>query len=403
MKILVFNAGSSTLKFRLLSLRDASDDEPHILVDGMVDKWGSAEARLKLAVAGKEPTWRSVAAESPTAAAAHAIGICEPHGIDALGHRVVHGGPRFVSPARITPEVVRAIADVSTLAPLHNINALAGIGAGLQRLPHLPAVAVFDTAFHATMPEVAARYAIPSELAERHALRRYGFHGISHRFVSGRMLRCLGRGAEGTRLITCHLGNGASVCAVRDGQSVDTSMGLTPMEGLVMGTRSGDVDPGLVLHLMTALNMSPRAVDELLNHGSGLLGLSGISGDVREVRAAALAGDRRAEFALESFAYRARKYIGAYAAAMGGVDAIAFAGGIGERSPDTRMRICQGLEFLGTSVEPTLNDRATGDTPMRISTEVAPVQLWVVPTDEEGQIARELYNVLKPSTTEDIL
>ena len=279
MKILVLNAGSSTLKFRLLSLRDASDDHQHVLLDGMVDKWGRGDARLKLAVAGKEATLKSVAAESPAAAAAHAIGACEPHGIDALGHRVVHGGPHFVAPARITPDVVRAIRDVSALAPLHNGNALAGIEAGLRLLPRVPAGAVFDTAFHAMMPEVAARYAIPTDLAERHGLRRYGFHGISHRFVSARLLKCLGRRAEGTRLITCHLGNGASVCAVQDGRSVDTSMGLTPMEGLVMGTRSGDLDPGLVLHLTAALGLSAREVGELLNYRSGVLGLSGVSSD----------------------------------------------------------------------------------------------------------------------------
>jgi acetate kinase len=395
MKILVFNAGSSTLKFRLLALRDAADDRPVVLVDGMVDKWGTPQAGLRIAIADQAPTRRPVAAESPAEAAEHAIHVCQPHGIDAIGHRVVHGGPRFVHPARITPEVLAAIRDVSSLAPLHNANALQGIEAGLKLLPRLPAGAVFDTAFHATLPDVAARYAIPREVAEKHALRRYGFHGISHRYVSQRLLRCLGRGAERTRLITCHLGNGASLCAVRNGLSVDTSMGLTPMEGLIMGTRSGDVDPGLILHLITALNMSPTEVDRLLNHRSGLLGLSGRSGDTRDLQQAATDGDRRAEAALESFAYRVRKYLGAYAVCLGGLDAIAFAGGIGEHSPEMRSRICRGLGLLGIHIDEEVNRGATGDDPVRLSSETAAVQAWVVPTDEEGQIARELYPLLR--------
>ena len=395
MNILVLNAGSSTLKFRLLGLRSAADEQAQVLVDGMVDKWGSAQAGLKIAVGGKSATRESVAAESPGDAAEHAIRVCLPHGIDALGHRVVHGGARFVDPVRITAEVVQGIREVSSLAPLHNANALQGIEAGLKLLPRVPGGAVFDTAFHRTLPDVAAQYAIPHELAEKHALRRYGFHGISHRYVSTRLLQCLGRDARGTRLITCHLGNGASVCAIRDGQSVDTSMGLTPMEGLVMGTRCGDIDPGLVLHLMTALKMSAAEVDELLNRRSGLLGLSGRSGDMREVEQAAEAGDRRAESALEAFAYRVRKYLGAYAAALGGLDAVAFAGGIGEHSPEMRARICRGLEFLGIRIDPDSNKLPSGGVPKRICTDAATVQLWVVPTDEERQIAGELFDVLR--------
>jgi acetate kinase len=289
---------------------------------------------------------------------------------------------------------VSTIRAATPLAPLHNGNAVAGIEAGLKLVPGAAAVAVFDTAFHATMPDVAARYAIPEDLAAKHSLRRYGFHGISHRFVSRALLRFLGRGAQGARLVTCHLGNGASMCAIREGRSVDTSMGLTPMEGLVMGTRSGDVDPGLVLHLMTALKMSAAEVDDLLNHRSGLLGLSGVSGDMREVQKAASSGDRRAETALECFAYRIRKYLGAYAAAMGGLDAIAFTGGIGEHSPDVRRRACQGLEFLGIRIDRSRNDAATGERGERISQADAPVQLWVIPTDEEGEIARDVCSLL---------
>ena len=308
---------------------------------------------------------------------------------------MVHGGPRFVDPTRITPQVVQAIREVSSLAPLHNANALAGIEAALKLLPNVPAGAVFDTAFHRTLPDVAAQYAIPRELAERHALRRYGFHGISHRYVSQQLLRCVGREPAGTRLITCHLGNGASVCALRDGKSVDTSMGLTPMEGLVMGTRSGDIDPGLVLHLITALKMSATDADQLLNHRSGLLGLSGRSGDLREVQQAMLAGDRSAHLAFDAFAYRVRKYIGAYAGALGGVDAIAFAGGIGEHSPQMRASICAGLDFFGIRIDADRNTRASATAAERISADDAAVQIWVVPTDEEGQIARELCELLR--------
>jgi acetate kinase len=394
MNVLVLNAGSATLKFRLLALRDGADDAPRVIVDGLVERWGTPEAGLKLAFAGAKPVRESVAAASPADAAGHAIRVSTPHGIDAIGHRVVHGGPRFVDPTRVTPDVVRAIREVSSLAPLHNANALEGIEAGLTLLPDVPAVAVFDTAFHRTLPAVAAEYAIPHDLAERHALRRYGFHGISHRYVSQRLLRCLGRSAADTRLVICHLGNGASVTAVRDGQSVDTSMGLTPMEGLIMGTRSGDVDPGLVLHLITALGMPAGEVVDLLNHRSGLRGLCGRS-DMREVEEAAGAGDGRANLALEAFAYRVRKYVGAYAAALGGLDAIGFTGGIGEHSPATRARICRGLEFLGVVIDAARNRLASGgETPARVSADGAAVQVWVVPTDEEGQIARELYALL---------
>jgi acetate kinase len=395
MNVLVLNAGSATLKFRLLAVRDAADDQPRVIVDGLVDKWSTAEAGLKLTVAGAQPVREAVAAKSPADAAAHAIRVCKPHGIDAIGHRVVHGGPRFVAPTRVTPDVVRAIRAVSSLAPLHNANALEGIEAGLQLLRGVPAGAVFDTAFHRTIPDVAAQYAIPRDLAEQHALRRYGFHGISHQYVSQRLLRCVGRSAPGTRLITCHLGNGASVTAIADGRSIDTSMGLTPMEGLVMGTRSGDVDPGLILHLINALGTSAAAVNDLLNHRSGLRGLCG-SSDMREVERAAEGGDVRAQLAREAFAYRVRKYIGAYAAALGGLDAIAFSGGIGEHSADARARICRGLEFFGVRIHAPTNQRtAGGETAACISADDAAVQVWVVPTDEEGQIARELYDVLR--------
>lgn len=390
MNVLVLNAGSSSLKFRLLRMRPGEE----VIASGLVEKWGTPQAALRMEASGRPSEHRSVAAETPGHAAEHAIEACRGLGIDALGHRVVHGGARFREPVRIDSGVVAAIREVSHLAPLHNGLALAGIEAGLRLLPRTPSVAVFDTAFHRTIPDVAAIYAIPRELADKHALRRYGFHGISHRYVCGRLLECLGRPAAGTRLITCHLGNGASVCAIRDGQSIDTSMGFTPMEGLVMGTRSGDIDPGILLHLLTSVGLDAGRLDKLLNRRSGLLGLSGRSGDMRDLEQAA-AGDARAALALEIFAYRTRKYIGAYAAVLGGVDAIAFAGGIGEHSPDSRARICRDLEYLGIRIDPARNSSLKSDFPWCINADASAVQIWMIPTDEERQIAREIVELLR--------
>ena len=397
MNVRVFNAGSSSLKFRLIAL-NRDTDSSQVLASGLVEKWGTPDAALKLTRGSSPAEHRSVAAESPADAAEHAIDACRPLGIDALGYRVVHGGPKFEQPVLITPEVVQGIDEVSTLAPLHNQLALASIRAGLKLLPDVPSVAAFDTGFGRTMPEVAALYAIPRALAEQNALRRYGFHGISHQYVSTRLLQLMNRPAPGTRLITCHLGNGSSVCAVRDGACIDTSMGLTPMEGLVMGTRSGDIDPGLVLHLIRTLHMSSDQVDTLLNRQSGMLGLSGRSGDMRDLEQAAGTGDADAKLAIEAFAYRARKYIGAYAAALSGVDAISFAGGIGEHSPGTRERICRGLEFLGLKLDPARNNAAPADRPSRVSDNSARVQVWVIPTDEELQIARDVVRKLSRSS-----
>jgi acetate kinase len=390
MKVLVLNAGSSSLKFKLM--RVGAGEE--VLAEGLVEKWGTPQAALRMSVAGKPSERRTVAAESSEQAARHAIEACRPIGIDALGHRVVHGGAKFEEPTLVSPQVIDEIKKVSHLAPLHNQLAVAGIEAGIALLPGTPAVAVFDTSFHRTMPSVASRYALPVEWAEQHELRRYGFHGISHKYISGLLLERVGRPKEGSRLISCHLGNGSSVCAIRDGKSIDTSMGLTPMEGLIMGTRSGDIDPGLVLHLMTNLKMTAEQVDDLLNRRSGLLGLSGRSGDMRDIEQAAQSGDVKARAAVESFACRVRKYIGAYAAAMGGVDFLAFTAGIGEHSPHVRSAICQGLEFLGIELDQTNNDDGSADA-RPISRPGSVVGVWVVPTDEERQIARETWSLLE--------
>jgi acetate kinase len=377
MRILVLNPGSSTLKYRLV---DCSGEEVHQLADGMVDH---------------------VAGDSTTRAAADVIARCGGQQIDAVGCRVVHGGEHFHQPTRVTPAVLSTIRDLGRLAPLHNPIAAAVLEALMRSLPGVPVVAVFDTAFHRTIPDVAALYALPLALAREKGLHRYGFHGTSHRYVTSRLLARLGRPAAGTRLITCHLGNGVSLCAVRDGKSVDTSMGLTPLEGLVMGTRSGDVDPGLLLHLLREEGYSADALDDLLNHQSGLKGLAG-SGDMREVTTAVQSGDPRATLALDIFAYRARKYIGAFAAALEGLDALAFTAGIGEHSALVRSRICAGLGWLGVRLDEAVNERpgpgevcinpASGG---REPPEKASVAVWIIPTDEETQIARETAAVVQ--------
>jgi acetate kinase len=371
MHILALNPGSSTLKYRLFDVTGPGDEK--VLAEGIVEH-----------VAGK----------TTARAAEEAIRRCLPKGVEALCYRIVQGGPRLIEPTRVTPEVIDLLRGVADLAPLHNEIAIAVMEAGSRLAPDVPGVAIFDTAFHSTMPEIAARYALPTALADKFSLRRYGFHGISHHYVSQRAIHLLGRGPAGTRIITCHLGNGASICAVRDGRSVDTSMGLTPLEGLVMGTRSGDVDPGLVLYLLKSANMTAQQVDDLLNRQSGLLGISGKSGDVRELQAAAAKGDPASELALSMFAYRARKYIGAYAAALGGVDGIVFTGGIGEHSANVRERICRDMEFLGIELDQKRNESADGRGDDRISRDHGRVQLWVIPTDEEKQMVRETLEFL---------
>jgi acetate kinase len=295
--------------------------------------------------------------------------------IDAAGVRVVHGGSKFMTPVRVDDEVLETIRGLADLAPLHNPMAVKAIEETRAKMPRVPIVAVFDTAFHSTMPQLAWRYAIPADVA----VRRYGFHGISYSYVSSRV--------DARRHIICHLGSGASVCAVLDGKSVDTSMGFTPMEGLVMGTRSGDIDPGAILELQR----EGIDADELLNEKSGLLGVSGVSADVREVEKAAKSGNADAELALDLFAYRAAKYIGAYAAVLGGVDALTFTAGIGENSSSIRSRICGRLGFLGVELDEDSN-RASRKDERRISR--GPVNVWVIPTNEELEIARQVFQEL---------
>ena len=407
MNVLVLNPGSATLKFGLYQMPDLSKastttNSATVLASGVVERIGTPQAQLKMLVVTQRPMHQPVEANTPAHAVEHivrhllALGEDKktPTVIDAVGCRVVHGGARLVKPTRVTASVLDELRALKELAPLHIPADVAVLEQVQQSLPSTPMIAVFDTAFHQTLPEVARTYALPDELCARYGLRRYGFHGISHAYVSRRLIELLGRGAKGTKIITCHLGSGASVCSVRDGQSIDTSMGLTPMEGLVMGTRSGDIDPGLVLYLIRTARMTVGEVDDLLNHQSGLRGLSGLSADLRDLEQAALEKGKRAELALEIFAYRACKYIGAYAAVLEGLDAVAFTGGIGEHSASMRSRICRRLGFLGLHLEDERNRAANGRAATQISGEGSEVQVWMIPTDEEREIARSTYEQL---------
>lgn len=408
MNILVFNPGSATLKFGLYQL-PAFDkgtiiaESATMLAKGSIEPVGEPQSVLKMLVATEppviEPIEATTLAQSVKQIIRHLPALVgrnnqAPFTIDAIGCRVVHGGTVYVEPTRVTPSVLDGLRALGDLAPLHNPEDVAVLEELRGSLPHTPLVAVFDTAFHQTLPPVAYNYALPAELSARYKLRRYGFHGISHAYVSEQLIEHLGRGAPDTKVITCHLGSGASVCAVRDGQSIDTSMGFTPVEGLVMGTRSGDVDPGLILYLIRTAGMTAGEVDSLLNHRSGLRGLSELSADVRDLEQAAHKGDERAKLALEVFAYRARKYIGAFAAALEGLDGVAFTAGIGENSASIRRRICHGLGFLGLQLDDDVNEAANGRVATRISADRSSVQIWVIPTDEERQIALSTYEQL---------
>ena len=385
MNILVLNAGSSTLKFRHFQVE--SENRVSVLAKGLIDRLGAPPMDAPdLQAAG-------ISLQTAARAAEQVIQNCLSAGVDAMAHRVVHGGWQLRDPVRIDKAVIAAIEEACDLAPLHNDNALAGIRAAQRLLPHIPSFAVFDTGFHETIPDVAALYALPLEMAQQQHLRRYGFHGISHQYVSERLAELMNRPAAGMRLITCHLGNGASLCAIMDGRSIDTTMGLTPMEGLVMGSRCGDIDPGVVLYLSRKLGLNADAIDTLLNKRSGLLGISGRSADMRDLENAAASGDARCELALEMFAYRVRKYVGAYVVALGGVDAIAFAGGIGEHSAAMRARICRGLGMVGIALDDAANATAAGRE-ASVHRHGSSAQIWVIPTDEELQIVKEAYRLL---------
>jgi acetate kinase len=409
MHILVLNVGSSSVKFQLTetdgSAIAAAKDRR--LARGQIERIGG-EAIVTLAGTDQRPTKSAAPIRDHAAAVEHIITwltsresgvpISSVAEIEAVGHRVVHGGERFTQSTRVDDDVWRELEELIELAPLHNPHNLRGIAAARAVLgPGIPQVAVFDTAFHHSLPETAFTYAIPYQLYRRYRLRRYGFHGTSHRYIAYRYRQLTEKTRDATKIITLHLGNGASACAIVGGRSVDTSMGFTPLEGLVMGTRSGDLDPAILDFVSAKEGLSLSEVDTLLNKQSGLLGVSGLTADMRELLAEeAENGDRRARLAVDLFCYRVKKYIGSYLAAMNGADAIAFAGGIGEHSPDVRARICAGLEWLGIEIDATRNGAMVG-TEGRIDREGSRVHLWVIPTDEELLIARDTWRVVSGS------
>lgn len=403
MNVLVLNCGSSSVKFQLIAtdLDLIAKNADRKLARGMIERIGG-EAIITFRAEGRPPQRFASAVRDHRAAVdqilrwscsteANIDAIRSVADIHAVGHRVVHGGERFARSLLITDEVLRGIEDCIDLAPLHNPANIRGIIATRESLgPGVPQVAVFDTAFHQTLPEHAYLYAIPYQLYRRHRIRRYGFHGTSHRYVAYRYRTLRGIAREQTDIITLHLGNGCSATAIKRGQSVDTSMGLTPLEGLVMGTRSGDIDPAIVDFLAAKEGLTTQEVEMLLNKQSGLLGISGLTNDMRELLDEAREhDDRRARLAIEIFCYRARKYIGAYLAAMGGADAVVFTGGIGENSPDVRARICAGLEWMGLELDQERNLAHTNGREGLISRDGARLAAYVIPTDEELLIARD--------------
>lgn len=405
-KILVLNVGSSTIKFQLVDTDEAAiaSATDRRLARGQIERIGG-EAILTLSATGRETVRLAYPLRDHAAAVEYIVGwlmsdesgvpITSVGEIEAVGHRVVHGGERFTHSVRVDEQVRRELEDLIDLAPLHNPHNLRGIAAARSVVgPGVPQVAVFDTAFHHSLPETAFVYAIPYQLYRRYRVRRYGFHGTSHRYIAYRYRQLTGRTRENTKIVTLHLGNGASACAIVEGKSIDTSMGFTPLEGLVMGTRSGDVDPAIIDFVSSKEGLNLNELESLLNKQSGLLGISGLTPDMRELLAEeAENGDRRARLAIDIFCYRARKYIGAYLAAMNGADAVILSGGIGENSPEIRRRICAGLEWMGVELDQTKNKSLVGGEG-RIDAANSRVEVWVIPTDEELLIARDTWRVV---------
>lgn len=408
MNVLVLNVGSATLKFQAVrtdaSRMAANTDER--LARGTIERIGG-EAIYTLHSGKGEPQRGAAMLRDHRAVVEFVVNwLVSENGTDAItkvadiegvGHRVTHGGEQFVRSVRIDDSVLRGIEENIDLAPLHNPHNLRGIRAARAVLgAGVPQVAVFDTSFHQSLPERAFLYAVPYQLYRRHRVRRYGFHGTSYRYVGHRYRMLTGRSREETNIVALHLGNGCSACAIREGISFDTSMGFTPLEGLVMGTRSGDVDPAILDYVAAKEGLSLPDVEALLNKQSGLLGISGLTNDMRELLAEAEENDdRRAWLAIEIFAYRVRKYIGAYAAAMNGADAIVFAGGIGENAAKVRQLICHDLEWLGVRLDESLNARTVGGKEGKISADGSRLEVWVVPTDEELLIARDTVRVVE--------
>jgi acetate kinase len=398
MKVLVFNCGSSSIKYKLIDM-----ESKETLSQGGIEKVGMRDSFFKMVT----PDNRKVILEKEILD--HQTGVdfileelVNPERgclkslkeIDAVGHRVVHGGEKFNASVRITKEVIDQIRDCFDLAPLHNPANLIGIEAVEKSLPGIPQVAVFDTAFHQTMPPKAYMYGLPYEYYEKYAIRRYGFHGTSHRYVSKRACEMLGLKYEDQRIITAHIGNGASITAIKNGISIDTSMGMTPVDGLLMGTRTGEIDAGVLTFLAEKERLSAHALSEIMNKKSGVLGVSGLSSDMREIEAAVIAGHPRAKLAIDMYNYRIKKFVGSYAAAMGGVDILVFTGGVGENQWGTRAAVCKNMEFMGMVFDVEKNKTSRGEE-IVLSTPDSKVIVVVVPTEEELMIATDTAEILK--------
>ena len=397
MKILVLNCGSSSIKYALYNM-----DTKEVMTSGGAERVGldGAFVKVKLANGEKKQIMHDIPEHTEGVKFIFSL-LTDPEigvikdlkEIDAVGHRMVHGGEKFNKSVVLTDEVLKVFEECSDLAPLHNPANLKGVKAVSELMPGLPQVGVFDTAFHQTMPDYAYMYAVPYELYEKYGIRRYGFHGTSHRYVAKRVCDFLGVNPEDKKIITCHIGNGASIAAVDCGKCVDTSMGLTPLEGVMMGTRSGDIDGGAVAFLQKKLNLDADGISDLLNKKSGVLGITELSSDMREVEAACKKGEPKAVLAMKMYNYRIKKYIGAYAAAMGGVDIIVFTAGVGENQWSTRQESCEGLEFLGVEIDKELNKGLRGVEKV-ISTANSKVTVCIIPTDEELMIATDTMNLL---------
>ena len=397
MKILVLNCGSSSIKYALYDM-----DRNEVLASGGAERVGldGSFVKVKLPSGEKREIFHDMPEHTEGVKFIFSLltdkeigAISSLDEIDAVGHRMVHGGEKFNKSVVIDDEVLKVFKECIPLAPLHNPANLKGVEAVRELLPDVPQVGVFDTAFHQTMPEKAFLYAIPYELYKEHGVRRYGFHGTSHRYVAQRVCDMLGVDASTQRVITCHIGNGGSVAAVKYGKCIDTSMGLTPLEGVMMGTRSGDIDAGAVVFLQNTLHLDADGISSLLNKKSGVLGVTGISSDMRDVESAAGKGNERARLALDMYFYRVKKYVGAYAAVMGGVDIIVFTAGVGENQSDLRRVVCEDMQWMGVKIDEALNENVRGEEAV-ISTADSKVKVCVVPTDEELMIATDTMNLV---------
>lgn len=395
MIVLVVNCGSSSLKYQLINM-----DNEEVMAKGLVEKIGLPDSQLTHKWNGQKKEIKQSIPDHQVAVKlvldiltdAECGVIKSMDAIDAVGHRVVHGGEEFAASTLITDEVMKALEKCSAMAPLHNPPNIIGINACKAIMPGVPQVGVFDTAFHQTMPAKAFMYGLPYELYKEDHIRRYGFHGTSHRYVAGEVAKVMGVPVEKLRIINCHLGNGSSLAAIKYGKCVDTTMGFTPLAGVLMGTRCGDIDPAIVLNVMDNHNLSTKEMDTLMNKKSGVLGISGVSSDFRDLGEAAKEGNERAQLALDMFHYQVRKEIGAFAAAMGGVDVITFTAGVGENGIEDRAAIAEGLEYLGAKLDPQRNDVRGKDA--LISTDDSTVKMYVIPTNEEIMIARDTKEIV---------